>query len=125
MTVMAIPMSLWDPAYPISPYLLSPYNGLLLRMTKKNSIKPLVYSSRETVEWSFAKVVRLWSFLDFKKNFKMYKQPVGKYYLVATILTNCHTCMNGSQAEIILIVNHQVYKLICMQLNKKGIDHAI
>ena len=36
------------------------------------------------------------SYLDFKRNTKLLLQPIGKYYLVATILTNCHTCLYGS-----------------------------
>ena len=45
------------------------------------------------VEWGFGKIVQLFAFVNFHKNQKLYLQPVGKYYRVATLLTNCHTCM--------------------------------
>jgi hypothetical protein len=51
---------------------------------------------RESVEWGFGKIIQNFAFLDFKKNLKILMQPVAKYYLVATILTNCHTCLYGS-----------------------------
>ena len=38
---------------------------------------------RLTVEWSFGKVARYFAFVDFKKNQKLYMQPVAKYYLTA------------------------------------------
>jgi hypothetical protein len=31
--------------------------------------------------------------LTLKKNQKVYLQPVEKYYTVAVLLTNCHTCI--------------------------------
>ena len=54
---------------------------------------------RESVEWGFNKIVQLFGYLDFKKNLKIGMQPVGKYYKVAAILTNCHTCLYGSQTS--------------------------
>lgn len=40
--------------------------------------------------------VRTSAFLDFKKNLKVLLQPVGKYYIVASLLINCHACLYGS-----------------------------
>ena len=54
---------------------------------------------RIAVEVNFGKIVQLFSFVDFKKNLKLLLQPVGKYYLVATVLTNCHTCFYGSEVN--------------------------
>ena len=34
---------------------------------------------------------------DLSKNFKVLLQPVGKLYIVAALLVNCHTCLYGSQ----------------------------
>ena len=48
---------------------------------------------RTCVEWGFGKICQLFAFLDFKKNLKLLLQPIGKYYLVAVILVNCHTCL--------------------------------
>ena len=49
----------------------------------------------EELEWSFGKCVVLWVFCDFKKNQKLYLQPVAKYWLSAVLLTNCHSCLYG------------------------------
>ena len=51
------------------------------------------------VEWEFGKVVREFAFLDFKKNQKIFLQPVALHYFVAVLLTNAHTCMYGSQTS--------------------------
>ena len=49
------------------------------------------------MEFEFGKIVNTFAFVDFKKNLKVLLQPVAKYYLVASLLSNCHTCINGSQ----------------------------
>ena len=54
---------------------------------------------RVSVEWGFGKTCQLFAFLDFKKNLKILLQPIGKYYLVAAVLANCHTCLYGSQTS--------------------------
>ena len=46
---------------------------------------------QQSVEWEFGKVVRLWTFLNFEKNLKLFLSPVGKLYMVGVLLTNCHT----------------------------------
>lgn len=45
------------------------------------------------------KCLSYFSFLDFKQNNKVLLQPVGKYYMVASLLTNCHTCLYGLQTS--------------------------
>ncbi|XP_069109973.1 uncharacterized protein [Argopecten irradians] len=87
-----------DPAYPLTPHIITPYrNGVLsanqMLFNKKMS------AVRICVEWNFGKVLSLFAFLDYKKNQKLYLQPVGKYYKVATLLTNCHTCLYGSETS--------------------------
>lgn len=57
-------------------------------------------SVRECVEWGFGKVVSTFAFIDFKKNLRIYLQPVGKMYFTVVLLTNCHTCLYGSQTGI-------------------------
>ena len=51
---------------------------------------------RACVEWGFGKICLNFTYLDFKKNLKVLLQPVGKYYLEASILINCHACLYGS-----------------------------
>jgi nuclease HARBI1 len=54
---------------------------------------------REAIEWAFDKIVQEFAFVDFKKNLKILLQPVATIYLVATILTNFHTCLYASQTS--------------------------
>ena len=54
-------------------------------------------SVRECVEWGFGKVIANFAFMDFKKNQKVFLQPLGRMYIVAVLMTNCHTCFYGSQ----------------------------
>lgn len=51
---------------------------------------------RETIEWAFGEVVRLFQALDLSKNQKVLLQPVGIFYLDALLLCNAHTIMYGS-----------------------------
>jgi hypothetical protein len=51
---------------------------------------------RECVEWGFGKVVGTFAFVDFKKNMKLYLQPVGRVYMAAVLMTNIHSCLYGS-----------------------------
>ena len=84
-----------DPAYGLSQNILSPFCGLNLSLQEKKFNKEMS-SVRISVEWSFGKLLQYFAYLDFKKNQKILLQPIGKYYLVGTILTNCHTCLYGS-----------------------------
>lgn len=60
---------------------------------------------RQSVEWGFGKVINEFAFLDFKKNQKLLLQDVGTMYRTAVILTNCHTCLYGSQTAQYFEVN--------------------
>ena len=85
-----------DPAYPLRSHLMTPFQGAALTEEEKVFNKKMS-SVRTTVEWAFGKVISLFAFLDYKKNIKLYLQPVGKYYIVGALLTNCHTCLYGSE----------------------------
>lgn len=52
---------------------------------------------RVSVEYGFGKIIQQFAFLDFKKNQKLYLQPVKKMYYVAALLTNCHSCLYSNQ----------------------------
>jgi hypothetical protein len=85
-----------DPAYPLRPRLLCPFKGAHLTEEQKIFNKRMS-AVRIYVEWTFGKIISLFSFLDFKKNNKLYLQPIGKYYIVGAILTNCHSCLYGNE----------------------------
>ncbi|KAF0694037.1 Aste57867_15060 [Aphanomyces stellatus] len=59
-------------------------------------------SVREAVEWSFHLVKDLWAYLGYHKKMQVRKSPIGLFWLVATLLTNCHTCLkpHGNQISM-------------------------
>ncbi|KAL1444353.1 hypothetical protein MTO96_029902 [Rhipicephalus appendiculatus] len=85
-----------DPAYPLRPLLMRPYGGATLT-EQQQLFNEGMSTVRHAVEWGFGKVVAEFAFVDFKKNQKILLQNVGRMYRVATLLTNCHTCLYGSQ----------------------------
>ena len=87
-----------DPAYPLHRCLITPFPDINLT-PQQAAFNGRMSAVRQCVEWGFGKIVQQFAFLDFKKNLKLFLQPVGKYYIVATILTNCHTCWYGSQTS--------------------------
>ena len=89
-----------DPAYADRSYLVRPFKGPQLT-EEQQYFNTTMSRLRIAVECSFGKIVALFPFVDFKKNLKLRLQPVDKYYLVATILTNCHTCFYGSEINTI------------------------
>ena len=86
-----------DPGYTLSRNILTPFRGAHLTAEEQEFNKSMS-RVRISVEWGFGKICPYFPFLDFKKNQKILLQPVGKYYLVASILINCHTCLYGSLA---------------------------
>ena len=54
---------------------------------------------RVSVEYGFGRVLQQFAFLDFKKNQKMYLNPLKMQYYVAVILANCQMCMRGGQVS--------------------------
>jgi hypothetical protein len=93
-----VPFCLYgDPAYPIRDFLIHPYRNAVDQYQQQ--FNTAMSSVRETVEWQFSKILQQFAFLDFKKNLKVFLQPVGKLYLVGGILVNCHTCLYGSQTS--------------------------
>ena len=84
-----------DPAYGITKNILSPFRGAQLRHCQQE-FNSQMSKVRVSVEWGFGKIAQYFAYLDFKKNLKVLLQPVAKFYLVGTLLINCHTCMYGS-----------------------------
>lgn len=85
-----------DPAYGTTQHIISPFRGQRLTQAEQ-AFNASMSAVRVSVEWTFGKIIQLFSYLDFKKNQKVLLQPVGKYYIVGALLTNCHTCLYGSQ----------------------------
>lgn len=83
-----------DPAYPLQPHLMRPYTN---PTPLQQDFNRQCSSVRQSVEWGFGNILRLWAFLDFKKSQKILLCPVAKYFAVATLLTNCYTCLYGCE----------------------------
>ena len=56
-------------------------------------------SARIAVEWGFGKIKGNFAYLDFAKGMRPYQSDIQKFWPVAQILTNCHTCFYGSQTS--------------------------
>jgi hypothetical protein len=84
-----------DPAYTLSDYLLTPFR----RTNNRDEIdfNQIMAGVRIAVEWSFGKVLQLFSFNDYSKNLKIDLQPVAKLYVISVVLANIHTCLYQSQ----------------------------
>ncbi len=86
-----------DAAYPLHPYMLSPYSGVN-RSAQQLAFNSAMSPLRCSVEWGFGKIVAIFAFLDFHKNQKLYLQPLGPYFQIAGILANC--CMYLYRSEV-------------------------
>ena len=80
-----------DPAYPHFSFLQVPFAVPSTR--EQIAYNKSMASVRLAVEWAFKDISSNWAFLDFKKNLKLYLSPVGQWYKVCAILTNCLTCL--------------------------------
>ena len=87
-----------DPAYPVRRHILAPFRGAQLTPAEQ-IFNEAMSAVRTSVEWGYGKIVRYFAFLDFSKTLKVLLQPVGKLYVVAALLANCHTCLYGSQTS--------------------------
>ncbi|KXS08770.1 hypothetical protein M427DRAFT_106414, partial [Gonapodya prolifera JEL478] len=93
-----------DPAYGWNPLITAPFCSV--RITDVQSMHNADMSAvRIAVEWCFGKVLALFAWVDFKENQKLLLQPLGLYNKVAVLLTNCHTCIYGSQVVDLLRVD--------------------
>ncbi|CAB1105421.1 unnamed protein product [Ectocarpus sp. CCAP 1310/34] len=88
-----------DPAFPLSPWLIIGYKGLLTQ--EQRDFNSDMSSCRVTVEWGFAKVVALWPFVDYakKQQVALFACGLGKRYSVAGLLTNCRSCLYGNSTS--------------------------
>jgi hypothetical protein len=85
-----------DKAYAILSHVSRGWQGVGLTARQQADNKHMS-ACRIAIEWAFGNVLNLWAFVDYKKNQKLFQQPVAKLYLCAALLTNFHTCLYGSQ----------------------------
>lgn len=86
-----------DKLYRTNSLIISAYSlrdgALLPWMTNSNAIMSAI---RVGVEWAFGKIIVRAAYSDFSKGQRLQESAVAKYYYVAVLLCNIHTCMNGS-----------------------------
>lgn len=88
-----------DQAYGLRELLLTPYGNHLNLEDHQIQFNESMKRLRLAVEWGFQKIISEFAFLDFKKNQKLLLQEVQCMYKVGVILSNCHTCVYGSQTS--------------------------
>jgi hypothetical protein len=90
-----------DPAYGCNDHVVSPI-ALASCGSKAAKFNAAMSSVRECVEWCFGRIKTLWAFVNFDKKLKARHGPVGKLFLVAVLLSNCHCCMQprGNQTTM-------------------------
>ena len=94
---MGAPYQLYgDTAYPQSQWIGGPFRHSALS-PDESLFNERMSSTRITNEWGFGRIKLNWAFLDFENGQKVYLNDVAKYWPVAQILTNCHTCLYGNQ----------------------------
>ncbi|KAK3234002.1 hypothetical protein CYMTET_25147 [Cymbomonas tetramitiformis] len=84
-----------DPAYPLHPYLVTGFKGGAIGAAARE-FNTAMNGPRTSVEWGFGKVMTYLGYLDMKSQQKLLLMPLGKFYHVACIIANCHTCCEGS-----------------------------
>ena len=82
-------------AYPLRPHIQCPF------MQRNQNQQQLDFNQamskvRIEVEWVFNDISKFFAFLSYKKNLKIGLSPIGKIYLVCTLLTNARTCLYNS-----------------------------
>lgn len=94
-----VPFCLYgDPAYPLRTELQAPYKGSTLS-PEQEAYNSKMSEVRTSVEWCFGKVLTNFAFIDFKKNQKLFLQPLSSYFKASVLFTNIHTCFNGSSTS--------------------------
>ncbi len=81
-----------DPAYPLRIHLQAPFRNVALTREMEEYNKAMS-SVRVTVEWLFGEIVKYFKFTDIKRQLSISLSPVGKIYIVCTILQNALTCL--------------------------------
>ena len=82
-----------DKAYQNKSHSIAAHLGANLNqnMRRKNAI--LKYQ-RVGVEWVFGTITAHHKFLDWTRQLQIQKSPIGMYYILCALLTNCRTCLH-------------------------------
>jgi len=86
-----------DPGYSNQKFIKTGYRNKNNNNEAQLNFNRTMSSLRVSVEYGFGKILQLFAFVDFKKNQKLLLSPVKKFYLVAALFTNIHSCLRGNQ----------------------------
>ena len=85
-----------DQAYPVRPWLLSPYRGankpIYMRAWNRR-----MRTVRISVEHGYKIISSLWAHLIFVPAQRIFNTPVSKQFVACTALTNLHNCLYPNQ----------------------------
>ena len=87
-----------DKAFPRRSHNRAAYRGRNLPLLRSRSNYTLS-SQRIGVEWSYCKIGQLEKFVDNSNKMKIQLSQVGKFFIVACLLANAHTCLYGSSSS--------------------------
>jgi hypothetical protein len=91
-----------DPAYHQSEGIIAPFRteGSDASMRRFNE---RMTRARIAVEQGFGKITNLWRANQYAAGQQSRNQPVGAYYLIATLLTNIYTCCRQEESPFGLL----------------------
>jgi len=92
-----------DVAYPLSLYLLRGFKGNL--SDEQVQFNKAMSSVRISVEWGFGRNANLWQALEFKRKRQLLQSAVSTKHQVATLLSNCLTCLRPASNQTSLYFN--------------------
>lgn len=84
-----------DKAYSVRSHIGSPFVGNDLTPPQR-AFNLNLSKLRVSVEHAFGKTKVMSAFVTYDTNMRLFGSPVGRYFVNAVIIANCHTCMNGS-----------------------------
>ncbi len=85
-----------DKAYALSDLLITPFR-IIGHQPQQALFNQVMSTIRVPNEWSIGLTGGLFKFNTYDKNLKVLLSPIGIYYLVANIFTNCHNCLHPNQ----------------------------
>ena len=88
-----------DPAYGVGPHIISPFAGMGDRTEEEKAWNAEMSAVRIEVEHGFGIVANTWPFLNAGWKMQLYSSPVGRYYWVGVLLTNCINCLWPNQVS--------------------------
>ena len=86
-----------DPAYGVTPLLLSPFAGPGVRSEEEREWNAQMAKVRIEVEHGFGRVQANWPFINTFWRLRVFSSPVGIYYRVAVLLSNAMNCFRPNQ----------------------------